>query len=340
MPNQIRRTVAKGRTMSLTVFFPTLPMPNTLDELRPLLPPDVRLLAGPADEQPMDTDIIVGGTVSEEHLARSPRLRAVIVPFAGVPFPTQTLLRQHAGVTLHNLHFNAVSTAEMALALLLAAAKHVAELDHRIRQGNWQWNDDTHPTDTFPGKTALILGHGAIGRRLAPLCRALGMQVIGVRRHEPAHPTQDGVALYSVAHLPELLPRADVLICLLPHTRETEGLLGTKELAQLPRHCILVNVGRGPVIDEEALYEALAARRIRSAGIDVWYQYPKNDEERTHTFPSRLPFHTLDNVVMTPHRAGWLQSFEKLRVAALAELLNAAVAGRPLPNQVDKELGY
>ncbi len=326
--------------MSLTVYFPTLPMPNTLDELRPLLGDSVRLYAGPDDDQPVETDIIVAGAVTEEQLARSPHVRAVIVPFAGVPFPTQTLLRQVPGVTLHNLHFNAISTAEMAFALLLAASKHVAELDHRIRQGNWQWDDATHPTDTFPGKTALILGYGAIGRRLAPLCQALGMQVIGVRRHEPEAPVRDGVTLFSVAHLAELLPRTDVLICLLPHTRETEGLLGAKQLALLPPNCILVNVGRGPVMDEEALYNALAARRIRSAGIDVWYQYPKNDEERSHTYPSRFPFHELDNVVMTPHRAGWLQSFEKLRVAALAELLNAAAAGRELPNLVDKELGY
>jgi phosphoglycerate dehydrogenase-like enzyme len=108
----------------------------------------------------------------------------------------------------------------------------------------------------------------------------------------------------------------------------------------VPRHCILVNVGRGPVIDEEALYTALAERRIRAAGIDVWYQYPKDDAERGNTYPSRLPFHELDNVVMTPHRAGWLQSFETLRVQALAELLNAAAEGKEMPNSVDKELGY
>ncbi len=84
----------------------------------------------------------------------------------------------------------------------------------------------------------------------------------------------------------------------------------------------------------------MAARRIRAAGIDVWYQYPKDDEERSHTYPAHFPFHELDNIVMTPHRAGWLQSFETLRVAALAELLNAANAGQPIPNLVDKELGY
>jgi phosphoglycerate dehydrogenase-like enzyme len=325
--------------MTLNVHFPTLPTPTTLDELRPLLSEDVRLSSGPVEEQPADVDILVSGAVTAEQLARSPRLAAVIVPFAGIPFPTQQLLREHPDISLHNLHFNSVSTAEMALALLLAAAKHVAELDRRIRRGDWRWDDETHPTDTFPGKTALILGYGAIGRKLAPVCQALGMNVVGVRRHAP-EAAEDGVTIYSSDHLSELLPRADVLICLLPHTRETEGLLGAKEFALLPRGCILVNVGRGPVIDEEALYTALAERRIRAAGIDVWWHYPQGEAERANTYPARLPFHELDNIVMTPHRAGWLQSFETLRVAALAELLNAAAEGRTMPNRVDKELGY
>ena len=326
--------------MTLLVHFPTLPAPDTLDALRPLLAGSVQLSSGPLEEQPVETNILVTGAASAEHLARSPHLSAVIVPFAGIPTATQELLRQHPGVALHNLHFNDVSTAEMALALLLAAAKHVPELDRRIRQGDWRWNDETHPTDTFPGKTALILGYGAIGRRLAPVCQALGMKVIGVRRHEPEARQRDGVSHYSVAHLAELLPQADVLICLLPHTRETEGLLGARELGLLPAHCILVNVGRGPVIEEEALYTALVERRIRAAGIDVWYQYPKGDAERGQTQPSHFPFYELDNVVMTPHRAGWLQSFETLRVAALAELLNAAAEGKAMPNCVDKGLGY
>ncbi len=326
--------------MTLTVYFPALPAPDTLEQLRPLVVDSVRLSAAPAEAQPEETDILVGGGVTEEQFACSPGLQAVIVPFAGVPFATQTLLRRYPDVTLHNLHFNDVSTAEMALALLLAASRHVAALDRRLRQGNWQWDDEMYPTGTFPGKTAVVLGYGAIGRRLAPVCQALGMHVIGVRRHEPETPQQDGVALYSVAHLAELLPQADVLICLLPHTNETEGLLGAKELALLPDHCLLVNVGRGPVIDEEALYTALADRRIRGAGIDVWYQYPEGEAERSSTYPSHFPFQELDNVVMTPHRGGWLQNFEKLRVAALAELLNAAAAGRAMPNLVDKELGY
>ena len=80
-----------------------------------------------------------------EHLAASPNLRAVIVPFAGVPVETQDLLRQHPNIALHNLHFNDVPTAEMALALLLAASKHLSALDRRLRQGDWRWDDKLTP---------------------------------------------------------------------------------------------------------------------------------------------------------------------------------------------------
>jgi phosphoglycerate dehydrogenase-like enzyme len=78
----------------------------------------------------------------------------------------------------------------------------------------------------------------------------------------------------------------------------------------------------------------------QAAGLDVWYHYPKDDAARAQTWPSSYPFHALENVVMTPHRAGWLKSFERLRVRALAELLIAAEEGREMPNKVDKELGY
>jgi len=326
--------------MTLKVHFPTLPMPNTLDELRPLLPAAIAISAGPAVAQPADCDILVTGVVTPEHLAASPHLRAVIVPYAGISFETQALLREHPDVALHNLHFNDIPTAEMAVALLLAASKHIVQLDRRLRQGNWEWDDESNPTDTLSGKTAVILGYGVIGRRLAPVCQALGMQVIGVRRHDPPAPLENGVTVCSVRELTGLLPRADVLICLLPHTRETAGLIGAAELALLPRHAIVVNVGRGAVIDEAAFFFALRDRQIRAAGIDVWYHYPKDDGARANTYPSSYPFHELENVVMTPHRAGWLKSFEKLRVRALAELLLAAAEGRAMPNKVDKELGY
>jgi len=326
--------------VALAVHFCHPPQPDHLALLARLLDPGLTLTAGAELPTEPPVEILVCARPRRQQLAACPSLRAVIIPFAGPPDETLALMADFPGISLHNLHHNAAATAETALGLLLAAAKFILPVDRSFRSHDWTPRYEPPPIAILAGRTALILGYGAIGKRLAPMCQALGMQVIGVRRHEPDVPERDGVALYSAAHLAELLPRADVLICLLPHTPETEGLLGAEELALLPDHCILVNVGRGPVIDEEALYTALAERRIRAAGLDVWWQYPQGEEERSHTHPSRLPFHELDNVVMTPHRGGWLQSFETLRVAALAELLNAATEGREMPNRVNTELGY
>jgi phosphoglycerate dehydrogenase-like enzyme len=324
----------------LKVYIPESYVPNTAPKLRELLPAGVEVTEGPESPQPADCDILVHGFVKRAWLAASPNLRAVIVPFAGVPVETYELLGEFPQISLHNLHFNDAPTAEFAIALLMAAAKFLIPSDRKLRLGDWHDRYEATPTEILAGKTALILGYGAIGRRIAPVCQALGMAVVGVRRHEPANPEERGVAVYSVRHLHELLPQADALLCVLPETPETTGLIGAAELDLLPRHAIVVNVGRGPVIDEAALYHALAQRHIKAAGIDVWYNYPHGKEARSHTLPSVFPFHELDNVVMSPHRAGWLSAAEEERLAALAELLRFAAAGRPMPNLVDKALGY
>ncbi len=226
------------------------------------------------------------------------------------------------------------------VALMMAAAKLIVPFDQALRRGDWSARYVETPTEILAGKTAVILGYGMIGRRIAPVCQALGMHVIGVRRRQPEGAEARGVEVRSIDALHELLPRADVLHCVLPGTPHTAGLIGARELALLPAHAIVVNVGRGEVIDEEALFDALRDRRIRAAGIDVWYNYPHTAEERTATPPSRFPFHTLDNLVLSPHRAGWLSAAEDNRLTMLAELLNAAAAGQPMPSKVDKVLGY
>lgn len=325
--------------MTLTIYFPKSASPLPLEKLATLLPPDVALIPA-ADAPPPDCDILVHGFPEREWLEACPALRAVIVPFAGVPAATQALLRDFPQIDLHNLHYNDTPTAEFAVALMMAAAKLIVPFDQALRRGDWSARYVETPTEILAGKTAVILGYGMIGRRIAPVCQALGMHVIGVRRRQPEGAEARGVEVRSIDALHELLPRADVLHCVLPGTPHTAGLIGARELALLPAHAIVVNVGRGEVIDEEALFDALRDRRIRAAGIDVWYNYPHTAEERTATPPSRFPFHTLDNLVLSPHRAGWLSAAEDNRLTMLAELLNAAAAGQPMPSKVDKVLGY
>jgi len=323
----------------LNVYIPPSDLTRRVAELRALTPENVCITAAP-DPQPVDCHILIHGSVRPEWIEASPSLRAVIIPYAGVSPEMQRLLQQYPQITLHNLHYNDVATAEFALALLFAAAKFIVPLDRLLRQGDWRQRYTGAPSLLLSGKRALILGYGAIGRRIAPVCQALGMRVTGVRRHEPSQPTENGVAIFSIAHLHELLPQADVLFCVLPETPETIGLIGARELGMLPQGAVLINVGRGPVIDEEALYHALRSGHLAAAGIDVWWVYPRNEEERSHTLPSHFPFHELDNVVLSPHRGGWLEAAEERRLQELAKLLTAAAQGLPIPNQVDKQLGY
>ncbi len=329
--------------MSLNVHLLNLHSSIGTAPLLAQLHPSIHVTEGPELIEPMGIDILVGGFPSAEQVAACTHLKALIVPFAGVPSETQQMLQTRPEVLLHNLHYNVVPTAEMALALLMAAAKLIVPMDRDLRVGDWTSRYIVTDATILDRKTALILGYGQIGRRIARGCRGLGMEVIGVKRTPPDAGSErdaEGAEVHAIAELATLLPRADALIMVLPETPETAGMIGARELAALRPGALLVNVGRGPTLDEAAIYNALRGGTLRAAGIDVWYAYPQTLEERTSKAPSRFPFHELDNVVMSPHRGGWLSEAEVDRLDQLAALLNAAATGQPMANRVDKALGY
>jgi phosphoglycerate dehydrogenase-like enzyme len=305
------------------------------------LKPGLWVSTGDAAPDSAGFDILVSGRPTREQVQASPNLRALVIPWAGIPAETRDLMREFPGVSVHNLHHNAAPVAELALMLLLAAAKFALRYDAALRAGDWRIRyERPGPAILLEGKTALILGYGAIGRRLARSCAALGMTVLATRRLAAAVERDEWAEVHPPSGLRELLPRADALLICLPHTPETDGLLGPAELALLPERSVLVNIGRGPIVDEAALYEALRSGRMAAAGLDVWYTYPPDEASRPDTRPSAFPFHELDNVVMSPHRGGASDETPRLRMEALAVLLNAAAAGQEIPNRVDLEAGY
>ena len=182
---------------------------------------------------------------------------------------------------------------------------------------------------------------GAIGQRVARVGRALGMRIVVIRRRETLT-ASDGIDIRTTKQLRESLPEADIVCIAAALTPETSGLLGRHELGLLPSHAVLVNVARGPIVDEEALYEALREGRIGAAGIDTWYHYPQSETERSATYPSRFPFQELDNVVMSPHRGGAFRTeeLERIRMGHLARSINAASRGEPIPHRVELDAGY
>lgn len=317
------------------------PPDDALAHLLDLLDPVIEIAVGPESLE-SDTAILVHGRPSMEQLVACKDLKALIIPYAGVPDETRNLLiESYADLPVYNLHHNAVAASEMAMALFLSAAKTLIPVDRKFRTYDWRSRYDGAPTMLLEGKTVVILGFGAIGSRLATMCLALGMKVHAVRRRSDRH-VAESIQLHRLDDLHHLLPIADALFIALPLTPETEGLIGREEIASLPSSCVLVNIARGSIVNEEALYLALKEERIAAAGIDVWYSYPRTLESRASTPPSQFPFHELDNVVMSPHRGGAfrLEELERRRMADLAHTLNAFARGDDVPHRVDIRAGY
>ena len=327
--------------MALKVHYYIDPGTKALKILHANLNPGIQLSA--AEELPPQPDfqVLINGTPEMEHLSASPQLHSLVIPYAGIPQSTRTLLADFPHLNVYNLHHNAAPTAEMAIALLLAAAKFLLPIDREFRENNWVPRYETNPALLLEGKTALILGFGHIGQRVGLVCQALGMPVVGVRRSQNAHLVPGLQAeVYPIDQLDQLLPRAQVLIVTLPITAHTEGLVGAGQLSRMLPGGLMVNVGRGRVVDQAALYQALTDGTLSAAGVDVWYNYPDSPEQRASTPPSDHPFHELDNIVMSPHRGGGSRDTEKLRMQHLAELLNDLHNGNPNSNHVDINAGY
>lgn len=333
----------------LKVYYPVDPPSRPSQEekaawdlLYARLDSQVELITGEKLPQSTDYQILVNGRPTKEQIEASPVLHTLIIPWAGLSTPAGELLQQYPNLKVHNLHYNAVTTAETAVMLLLMAAKLFVPVERQFRQHDWRPRYlYPNPSLMLQGKTALILGYGTIGQHVGNVCKAMGMRVMATRRSLEEENLADPVAeIYPAGELHRLLPHANVLLITLPLTEETNSLIGQEELDLLPENAILVNVGRGRIVDQEALYHALKSGRLHSAGLDVWYNYPPDEASREHTPPADFPFHELDNVVMSPHRGGGSMEMDLLQMEHLAEMLNLAAHGQPLPNKVYPERGY
>ncbi|MDH3890508.1 MAG: hydroxyacid dehydrogenase [candidate division Zixibacteria bacterium] len=295
---------------------------------------------------PDDCHVLVAGLPTREQITSCHNLHSLIIPWSGLPKATRELMLDLPHIAIYNLHHNAAAVAEHAVALMLAASKSIVPIDRRLRQNDWTPRYEPSSSPLLEKKTALILGYGAIGRRIARACAGLGMEVHAVKRNFKGidDPTTSlaplGIPqLHDSRSMNDYLPQAAALFVCLPLSPATEGLIGEHELSLLPDDSIVINIARGRVIDEAALYRALKSGRIR-AGLDTWYLYPQDESSRSDQPPSEFAFHELENVVMTPHLAGHCSDIETHRIQALARLLNRLADGHPLPDRVDPERGY
>jgi len=173
---------------------------------------------------------------------------------------------------------------------------------------------------------------GAVGQEIARLCKAFGMRVIGIRRSDgAASPCPDVDRVYPREQLPELLAESDFVVLALPLTKETQGMIGEKELRVMKPTAFLINVARGAIVDEEALVRALTEKWIAGAGLDVFTREP---------LPPESPLYAMDNVIFSPHISGDIPDYESRAVEVFCENLRRYLAGEPFLHEVDREKGY
>lgn len=236
--------------------------------------------------------IFLGGTVAMADEALDAALELEVISVCGVGAGSFVDLPAAAarGVTVCNSPDATVNTvAECALALLLAAARHLVALDRDLRQGRWNLS---RPGFELKRKKLGLIGLGPIGARFGEMAEALGMEVAAWTRS----PSPERAARLGFAFKPldQILAESDVLSLHLALTPETENFLGRDELARVKPGVVLVNTARGGLVDEPAMVEALGSGRIAAAGLDVFAEEP---------LPAGHPLLALDNVVLSPHVA-------------------------------------
>ena len=219
------------------------------------------------------------------------------------------------------------------MGLLLALARNFPDSVRAQDRARWSqqeiWDKPQHLTE-LNGKVLLIVGHGSIGREVAKRAKAFEMRVWGVTRSGAGEPTYVE-KIFSAAQLQEALPGADYVLICAPETAETKDLIGAAEIAKMKRGARLINVGRGSLLDEAALSQALESGALGGAALDV---------VQTEPLPAESPLWKAPNLFITPHTSGVSDRLWDRQAAILIELLERWFDGRALFNRVDFARGY
>jgi phosphoglycerate dehydrogenase-like enzyme len=268
---------------------------------------------------------IVTGTFTPAMAEAADSLVLIQTPGAGTNWIAFDAVRPQT--TVCNVYGHERGIAEHVFTTMGMLNRDYPGMERRIRAGDWR-DFLGPPLPELQGKTLAIIGLGRIGAEVARWGRFLDMRVIAATRNPDSERCRNAPVdrLSAMDALPAVLAEADFVVLALPLSAETTGIIGAPELAAMKPTAFLINVARGDVVDETALYDALRDRTIAGAAIDVWYRYPGADGM---ALPATLPFHELSNVIMTPHIAGATEPTFHYRWAQINENLRRIRTGEP-----------
>lgn len=284
-----------------------------------------------------DADILLGPFVSKEILSVAKKLKLIQVPWTGMDtFDFASV--KNCNVPICNTHSNAVSVAEIGLTLVLDLLKKVSYHDRKMRMGNW--NRDQKPLSLkakmMNKQIVCVLGWGNIGSRIGKLAAAFGAKVIAVSDSAKNNDIVDEV--YTSNQIKDAFSKADVVVCTLPLTKTTYGMINDEMFKSMKNGVIFVNMSRAAIVDEDATWNALISGKLGGFGSDVWWNAPKRGE--TESYPSvKHEFWKLENVLMSPHRAGFIEDSLPHLDGAIDNIV-ALKKGKRLTGIVDITKGF
>ena len=320
----------------LTVLFLCPPTSKFLEALKPI-PPGTKIIVGNAPEAfskeaLAEAKVVLFngslGPILQKIYPDLPNVEWLHCLSAGLDAVLTPEMIQIPTPLTNSRGVYARSLSEFALAGMLYFAKNLNRMRDAQRAQKWEQFD----IDELHGKVLGIVGYGEIGRRTAERAKPFGMQVHVLRRR-PELATGDPLVdrIYGSDELDSLLAAADYLLVSAPLTAETRGMLGAAQVARMKPTTVLLNLGRGPVVVETALVDALRQQKIRGAVLDVFDQEP---------LPAGHPFYSLDNVLLSPHCADHTATWMEEAMQLFLENLELFRAGKPLKTLTDKRSGY
>jgi phosphoglycerate dehydrogenase-like enzyme len=275
------------------------------------------------------------GEIDYAYLSRMPAVRWAQLWYAGVDGMQGYPELIERPFLFTNARIHGPQIAEHLFAMILSWNRRLPQVFEAKKRREWirvpaSFLGSASPLRTLAGASMLILGYGTIGEHVAGVARAFGMQVTGLRRN-PAGSGAAGLRIEAAERLRELLPEADYVLNLHPHTPATNHLFGATEFSLMKKSALYMSVGRGATTDEAALIAALRSASIAGALLDVTEREP---------LPPDSPLWDLDNLILSPHYAGFRPGYDLIALELALDNLGRYVRGEPLKYLVDKRAGY
>jgi phosphoglycerate dehydrogenase-like enzyme len=299
---------------------------------------DVEILDDPIDqarlpEAAADADILVSNHWRADY-PPAPKVRLVQSVATGVELIELAALP--AGVAVCNAFGHESAIAEYVVMVMLAWRHRLFEISGEFREhASWRtsWVQGGAPHGEVRGSTLGIVGFGRVGREVAWRAAPFGCRIL-VANRTPREPEPGVEQVFPLAEIDRMLPQCDTVALCTALGPETTGLIDAHRLSLMRPSAFLINIARGQVVDEDAIYSALRDQTIGGAALDVWWQYPNMAEPERRG--SRHPFHELPNVIATPHNSGWTDGMIERRWNEIADNINRFVRGDSLINLVAK----